>query len=87
MQPISVRRIAGTRQLGTALVAGLLISSALWLAVLGLTGNLPGAAPQRGNWRVPGHKRNSGLPARSNCSRRSSTSWIRWRSRTLRPRQ
>jgi hypothetical protein len=44
-----MKRFASTHQVGTALVAGLLISSAVWIAVLGLTGALPdprrGAAP------------------------------------------
>jgi hypothetical protein len=40
MQPIGMKRFASTHQVGTALVAGLLISSALWVAVLGLTGHV-----------------------------------------------
>jgi hypothetical protein len=41
MQPIGMKRFASTHQVGTALVAGLLLSSAVWVAVLGLTGALP----------------------------------------------
>jgi hypothetical protein len=41
MQPIGMKRFASTHQVGAALVAGLLISSALLVAVLGLTGTLP----------------------------------------------
>ena len=45
MQPIGMKRFASTHQVGTALVAGLLIGSALWVVVLGLTGHI--TAPRR----------------------------------------
>jgi hypothetical protein len=46
MQPIGMKRFASTHQVGMALVAGLLVSSAVWIVVLGLTGALPD--PRRG---------------------------------------
>src|SRR4051812_35869990 len=46
MQPIGMKRFASTHQVGTALVAGLLISSALWVAGLGLTGHVTASRRQ-----------------------------------------
>jgi hypothetical protein len=41
MQPFGMKRFASTHQMGAALVAGLLISSLVWIAVLVLTGAFP----------------------------------------------